>query len=604
MARERHRPGQLIVFLGAAPGVGKTSAMLAEGARLAGVGRDVVVALVESHGRAGTRALIDGLERVQLRHLGYRDTWFDELDVDGVLSRHPQVALVDELAHTNVPGSRHEKRWQDVEELLASGIDVVTNLNVSHLDSLNDAVEGLTGVAQHETVPDRMVAAADRVDLVDTTPEMLKARLSEGDVLAAGTADAAARGYYRAEKLSSLRELALGWLADHGLSITSAGRSADAGRVVAALTDTPEARHVVRRAAQIAASERGEVIGVHVREPSGLVESQPAWLDEQRRLLAELGGRYREAAGVDVAQAVLDVCRSEQAGHLVLGASRRTRRDELLHGSVIERAIRAAGSVEVHVIPSRRPPTGLSRPSRRRLTRRGRVPLPRRRRQLAWGLAVIAPVLLTVALIPLRSSVGIAGALFAALLGVVTVAAIGGVRPAFVALIAGFLTADFFFTVPYYSLRVDRLIDVIALVAFAVVAGVVGVLVDILTRRGVQVAGARTEAEGLARLAAESLSATPETLPQVADTLRSTFGLDAVAVLCRAGDGWRPEFAVGEPVPERPEETLFSADVGDGRVLLLNPAADRDVQLLGSFVSALRHRRERDQLARLAPSPS
>ncbi|MGO9876565.1 MAG: DUF4118 domain-containing protein [Acidimicrobiia bacterium] len=595
--------GRLTVFLGAAPGVGKTFAMLGEGAYFAGAGTDVVVALVESHGRTGIEALLEGLERVPLRAVSYRGTSFEELDVDAVLRRHPQVALVDELAHTNVRGSRHDKRWQDVEELLASGIDVITNLNVSHLDSLNDAVEVLTGVAQHETVPDVVVAAADRVELIDTSPELLRSRVSEGEVLAAAATERALDGYYRAEQMSGLRDLALQWLADHGLSVSADVVVSEPVRVVAALTGAPEGRHVVRRAAEIASGLGGGIIGVHVREPSGLVESEPAWLDEQRRLLAELGGRFLEVAGVDVARAALDVCRSHKADHLVLGASRRTRRDAMLHGSVIQRVVHDAGPVEVHVIPSRQPRPGLSRTTSR-LARagRGRVPLPLRRRQVAWVLAVAAPVLLTVSLIPVRASVGIAGALFAALLGVVAVAAIGGVRPAVVAIAAGFLTADFCFTLPYYSLRVDRLIDVIGLIAFAVVAGVVGVLVDILARQGVQVAGARTAADGLARLAAESLSAAPQALPQLADTLRNTFDVASVAVLHRVDDDWRTDFAIGEPVPGRPEETPFTADLSDGRVLalMMNPTTGNDVQLLESFVNALRLHHERDQLDRFA----
>jgi len=519
------------VFLGAAPGVGKTTAMLTEGRQRAAAGEDVVVALVESHGRTATEALGAGFERVPLRRVRYRDTSFDELDVDGVLGRAPQVVLIDELAHSNVPGSRHEKRWQDVDELLSSGIDVLTNLNVSHVDSLNDRVETVTGVVQHETVPDRVAG--------------------------------------------------------------------------------------------------GDFIGVHVREPSGLVESQPTWLDEQRRLLAELGGRYREVAGVDVARAVLDVCRSEGADHLVLGASRRTCRDEVLHGSVIERAIRRAGAIEVHLIPAHQPAKGLARRSVWPVTSRGRVPLPRRRRQLAWVLALVAPFVLTVGLIPVRSSVGISGALFAALLGVVAAAVVGGVGPVVLAVATGFLTADFFFTEPYYSLRVDRLIDIIGLVAFGVVGGIVGALVDILTRQGVQVAGARAEAEGLARLAAESLAAeslaaeslaaeslaaeglTAEgraaaALPQVAAMLRATFGLDSVSVLTRVNGTWFAEFSLGLPAPTRPEESRFSAELSDGRVLVLDghPKGDRDEALLRAFVDGIRNRRERQQLSRMAePAP-
>jgi two-component system sensor histidine kinase KdpD len=191
--------------------------------------------------------------------------------------------------------------------------------------------------------------------------------------------------------------------------------------------------------------------------------------------------------------------------------------------------------------------------------------------------------------------------LFAALLGVVAAAAIGGVGPAAVAIVAGFLTADFFFTLPYYSLRVDHVIDVLALLAFAAVGGGVGVLVDVLTRQGLRVAGARTEADGIARLAAETIGLTPDALPRVAESLRSTFGLDGVAVLRRAGGDWRPDFVLGEPIPPRPDEATYNAELSDGQVLVLmtSPGRERDAQLLRSFVDTLRLRRERDQLKRL-----
>jgi two-component system, OmpR family, sensor histidine kinase KdpD len=299
---------------------------------------------------------------------------------------------------------------------------------------------------------------------------------------------------------------------------------------------------------------------------------------------------------------VLDVCRSENAQHLVLGASHRRWKDDVLHGSVIERALRHAGAVEIHVIPVQaapKPPAAQGRPTAKRPSP---VALPARRRQLAWALSVVAPIAATGVLLPARSSVGVAGALFAALLSVVAVAAIGGVRPGMVATVVGVLSADFFFTVPYYSLRVNRLIDVIALVAFVIVAAVVGSLVDILTRQGVQVAGGRAEAEGLARLAAESLDTEAGDFATVATNLRSAFDLDSVTVLRRIGEQWRPDFALGEPVPERPDAAAFTAELADGRVLVLaaRPAAGRDVQLLETFVESLRLRRQRDQLTRLS----
>jgi hypothetical protein len=282
--------GRLVVFLGAAPGVGKTTAMLAEAARLADAGADVVLTLVESRGRAGTEARAEGLERVPLRRIGSRDTWFEELDVDGVLNRHPRVALVDELAHTNVAGSHQEKRRQDVEELLASGIDAVTNLNVSHLDSLDDTVEALTGVVQHETVPDGVITAADQVHLVEASPEALQARLSEGALLVRVMqmppcgATTEPTGYPRcapspspgSPPMASVPTRPSGLPTPCGWSRPSLVRPRAATSCAAAPRSQPTP----------AASRR-----CSHREPSGLVESHPDWLDEQRRLLAEPGGR-------------------------------------------------------------------------------------------------------------------------------------------------------------------------------------------------------------------------------------------------------------------------------------------------------------------------
>ena len=206
--------GKLRIYLGAAPGVGKTYAMLGEGRRRLARGTDVVVGLVETHGRAHTAEMTDGLETVPRRELTYRDALFTEMDVDAILRRSPAVALVDELAHTNVPGSRHEKRWQDVEELLEAGIDVVSTVNVQHLESVNDVVTKITGVPQRETVPDAVVRAADQVELVDMAPEALRRRMAHGNVYAAEKVDAALSNYFRVGNLTALRELALLWTAD------------------------------------------------------------------------------------------------------------------------------------------------------------------------------------------------------------------------------------------------------------------------------------------------------------------------------------------------------------------------------------------------------
>ena len=206
--------GQLRIYLGAAPGVGKTVAMLDEGRRRSERGTDVVVGLCETHGRAFTGAALAGLEVVPRRRVEYRGTVLDEMDLDAVLARRPQVALVDELAHTNVPGSRNEKRWQDIDELLDAGIDVISTVNIQHLESLNDAVTSITGIVQRETVPDEVVRAADQIDLVDMSPEALRRRMAHGNVYRPEKVDAALANYFRVGNLAALRELALLWLAD------------------------------------------------------------------------------------------------------------------------------------------------------------------------------------------------------------------------------------------------------------------------------------------------------------------------------------------------------------------------------------------------------
>src|SRR5438552_2151103 len=206
--------GTLRIYLGAAPGVGKTYAMLNEGRRRGSRGTDVVVAYVETHGRANTAAQIGDLEVVPRHVVTYRGSEFEEMDVDAVIARAPAVALVDELAHTNVPGSRNEKRWQDVEALLQAGIDVISTVNIQHLESVNDVVERITGVQQRETLPDEVVRRADQVELVDSTPEALRRRMAHGNIYKPEKVDAALANYFRPGNLAALRELALLWFAD------------------------------------------------------------------------------------------------------------------------------------------------------------------------------------------------------------------------------------------------------------------------------------------------------------------------------------------------------------------------------------------------------
>jgi two-component system, OmpR family, sensor histidine kinase KdpD len=600
--------GRLRVFLGIAPGSGKTYAMLTEGRRLADAGADVVIGVAETHGREDVVETAASLNRVPQRQISYHGTSFAELDVDTLLARHPAVVLVDELAHTCVPGSRHDKRWEDVAELLGAGIDVITTLNVQHLESLNDAVEAITSVAQRETVPDAVVAAANRVEFIDVAPHELRQRISRGGVLGPRGQDAGLEGFYTADHLAALRSLALGWLDERDL-LDAAARAAQQPtaeppappeRVVVALTGAPEGEHVLRRAAQIAATVHAELIGVHVREPSGLASIEPPWLEGQRRLLGELGGRYEELAGIDVATTVVDHARSEGARQLVLGATRWSRPRELMHGSVINKAIRAAGPIEVHIIPARRPPrhlepTAIGGPPPLRP-----VALPGPRRAAAWALAALAPLLVTSALIPLRSSLGLAGALLCTLVAVVAVALLGGLRPALLATVIGVLAADFLYTQPLYSFRVTHAVDVVGLVTFLIVAAAVGGLVDRLTGQGVQTARAKAEAEDLARLAADALTGAGQ-LPEAVGAIRALFGLDAVALLRRNGADWLVDASAGKARLQNPDDADCSVEVADDRVLALvgGRVTSEDALALRAFLDQVRSCRERALLAAL-----
>ena len=612
--------GKMHVYLGIAPGAGKTWAMLAEGRRLAAAGLDVVVGLVDTHGRSDTAAAVDGLEVVPAKVMSYRGTVFPEMDVDAVLARRPDVALVDELAHTNVSGSRHEKRWQDVEEIRQAGIDVVTNLNVQHLEGVGDAVEQRAGVAQRETVPDVVVAGAWSVELVDVEPGVLRARVRQGDVHGADRAAQALDGYFSLDNLAMLRRLALRWLRAHDLLSPdlAAAPGSEPERVIVALPAAPGGEHVVRRAAALAAGLRAELIGAHVREASGLVEAESAPLASERRLVALLGGSYAEIAGTDPARSILEFTRLEGAGHLVVATGLTPRRDRLFHGGVVARVLRRAGAVEVHVVPSRpagtpaQPGRRPARSDRRRLFElrgrlgRRRVSLPPRRLLLGWLLAVLAPVVVIGAAVPFRSSLGLAGALFCALLAVVLVSVVGGLFPGLLATVVSFLMADFFFAVPLHSLRVDRLIDLVALIAFAAVAIVVGILVDVLTRQGLRAARGRAEAESVTRLLADSVAAAPQLLPDMTASLRRTFDLDTAATLRSTGEGWVAERAVGSAIPTTPEQPPSFVRVDEGRALVLVPDSPTDAAegLLPTFIDQLSLNDRQKELQRLRSEPA
>ncbi|MBE0528603.1 MAG: universal stress protein, partial [Thermoleophilia bacterium] len=399
--------GRLRVLLGAAPGVGKTYAMLEEGQRLSAAGTHVVVAVLETHGRTATAAMAEGLPLIPRRAVSHRGITLTELDVDAVIAAKPDLALVDELAHTNAPGSQHDKRWQDVRQILEAGIDVISTVNIQHIESLNDVVEQITGVPQRETIPDEILRAADSMEVVDLDPQALRDRLADGLVYPAERIDAALSNYFRLGNLIALRELALLWLADevdqalqnyraeNGIADTWEARE----RVVVTLTGGPEGETLLRRGARIAArSGGGELLAVHVSSQDGARTANPAALAQQRALVEKLGGTYHQVVGADIPRALVEFAKSVNATQLVIGVSRRGRIAAALTGPGIGATVtREAGNIDVHIV--------------NHAAAGGRFTLPRiggalttRRRIAGFAVALVGGPLLTWLLEAMRNS--------------------------------------------------------------------------------------------------------------------------------------------------------------------------------------------------------
>ena len=628
--------GKLRLYLGAAPGVGKTYAMLNEGWRRKERGTDVVIGWVEEHGRPQTDAQIRDLEIFPRRLVTYRGQAFEEMDLDGLLARRPELALVDELAHTNTPGSRHAKRWQDVEELLEAGINVISTVNLQHLESLNDVVEKITGVTQKETVPDPVVRGADQLELVDMVPEALRRRLAHGNVYPSERIDAALGNYFRTGNLTALRELALLWVADRVDEELSdyrerhniAGPWETKERVVVSLTGSRGSTVLIRRAARMAMRTKAELVGVHVRTDDSLTGSGSKGLVENRALLDDLGGRYVEVVGADVAPALVQVARAENATQLVMGATHRSRLNEFVRGSVINSVIRAAsGSLDVHVIATEsgrepdpvrgEPSTATEDAGRRPLAGRlgGRFthhllsPLSLRRRLTAVLIGLIGFPLLTVVLTAGRSSDSLATALSSYLVLVVVVAATGGVWPAALAAVAGFLLSNYFFAPPIHTFTIADTRDILALVMFLVTAGVVSVLVDVAARRTAAAVQARSDAQMLARVAGRMVAPEGNPLPALLEELVMAFRLDGATVLGAqsvrlpvgtapsaaeltagvAGGAWSVVAAAGEAQGQDLASATLVLPLTDREVLALHgpTLAAEDREILGAFGAQL-----------------
>src|SRR6202008_2532347 len=381
--------GELRIYLGAAPGVGKTYAMLGEAHRRLERGTDVAAAVIETHGRKKTAEMCEGIEVVPPRYIEYRGAPFPELDVPAVLARHPQVVLVDELAHTNTPGSKNEKRWQDVEELLDAGITVISTINIQHLESLNDVVAQITGIEQQETIPDSIVRQASQVELIDITPEALRRRLSHGNVYAPERIDAALSNYFRRGNLTALRELALLWLADQVDTALAKYRAENKitdmwearERVVVAVTGGPESETLVRRASRIASKSSAELMVVHVIRGDGLAGLSENRMTKIRELASSLDASVHTVVGDDIPTALLDFAREMNATQLVIGTSRRSRWARIFDEGIGLAIVQQSGKIDVHMVTHGEVKTGFvwSRVS------------PRERHLTSWLAALVIP---------------------------------------------------------------------------------------------------------------------------------------------------------------------------------------------------------------------
>ncbi|MEU5376815.1 MULTISPECIES: ATP-binding protein [unclassified Streptomyces] len=577
--------GKLRIYLGAAPGVGKTYAMLSEAHRRVERGTDCVVAFVEHHARPRTEVMLHGLEQIPRKELVHRGSVFTEMDVDAVLRRAPAVALVDELAHTNVPGSRNAKRWQDVEELLAAGIDVVSTVNIQHLESLGDVVESITGIRQRETVPDEVVRRADQIELVDMSPQALRRRMAHGNIYKSDKVDAALSNYFRPGNLTALRELALLWVADRVDEYLTAYRSehrvskiwGSRERIVVGLTGGPEGRTLIRRAARLAEKGAGgEVLAVYISRTDGLTSASPKELAVQRTLVEDLGGTFHHVVGEDIPAALLDFARGVNATQIVLGSSRRKTWQYIFGPGVGTTVARESGpDLDVHIVTHEEVAKGRGLP----VARGAR--LGRSRIVAGWLVGVLGPTIL--ALLLNTVDLGLANDMLLFLALTVAAALLGGLLPALASAAFGSLLLNYYYTPPLHRLTVADPRNIVAIVIFVAVAVSVASVVDLAARRTHQAARLRAESEILSFLSGSVLRG-ETSVDELLERVRETFGMDAAALLERSSevDPWTCAGSVGPgAAAERPEDADVEVPIGDHIALALSgrvlPASDRRV---------------------------
>ena len=552
----RARRGQLKVFLGASPGVGKTFTMLEAARAQRAEGLDAVVGVVETHGRAETARLLDGLEVLPRKRLDHRGTVLEEFDLDAALARRPALLLVDELAHTNAPGSRHAKRWQDVDELLATGLNVYTAVNIQHFESLNDVVAQITGVRVRETIPDSILERADEVELVDVSPDVLQQRLREGKVYAPEQAGRAIERFFRKGNLIALRELALrrtaervdaqmrGYMAEQGIRETWAAGE----RLLVCVGPSASAARLVRATRRMAARLHAEWMAVHVETPGdqGLSAGEREDLLRALELAEQLGGRPVTLSGQSAADEILDYARAHNVTRIIMGKTRRSRWRELLRGSLLDALVRGTGEIELLALSGEEDEEGPPRTAP--ATRPSTAP-----EYAAASAIVVVPTV--IGLLVRRSGLVVPpiDAAMLYLLAVVVAATRFRRGPALAASLVGIASFDYFFVHPFYTFSVSDVRYVLTFGVMLVVALVMGNLTGRIRNQAEAAREREQRTSALYALSRELATARDReaVLAAALRSLRDTFALEAVILLPDDGDAVRATGPAPYPLDER-----------------------------------------------------
>jgi len=487
---EQQQRGNLKIFLGAAPGVGKTYSMLEEARSKYKEGLDVIVGVVETHGRKEIEELLQDLEILPPQELVYRGKTLEEFDLDAALKRAPALILMDEMAHTNAPGLKHSKRWQDIREILDRGIDVYTTLNVQHIESLNDIVAQITGIHVRETVPDSVFESADAIELIDLPPDDLLKRLQEGKVYIPEQAELAIQHFFRKGNLIALRELALRVTAErvdaqvlshrHSQGIQETWPTVE--RLLVYVNTEPGAAKIVRAARRMASRLQAEWIAVYVEAPQLRVPEEYRHRAIQNLRLAEqLGAEPIILIGLDIAKEIITFARERNVTKIVMGKPVHLRWRERIFGTLIDKLIRNSEEIDIYII--RGSSEGIKLPKPTTITRR---PIP----WLGYGVAIGITTFTTLLNLVLYPFLETSSLMMIYLLGVIGVSMQGIVGPAMLASLLSVVAYDFFFIPPRFSVMVDNIRSFIALMAMLCVAQVISHL-TIRTRQQVEVAHLR-----------------------------------------------------------------------------------------------------------------